>query len=325
MFSKLAALWDESQAGGGGPITSMELVNSWQGSFSATDVSSRRAVEYSFPINEGDIVVTVVSSGLKAYGRGYYNGQTYGGRPGVSLSITESLLKYNVFYATHSAGIFFRDSSSTIRLSFYADSTTPLKQTTSTVEIKNTHTITIYHLRPDVPFDGATYALNLNSTSVAGTFGSRTSPFTNSNPVTTPADSSFTFGIISSDQYIDRYTTTTALWAPATVFDTYFAYDTTAAPRPQPTNVSADLGTGVILYNNQNNRNTPRAEVGWRYIQTVSSWMGTTTSNRGAWRIDTLVFPEAGSTYDMAHGFRWSGTASSIFQTVYFSVEISEV
>jgi hypothetical protein len=156
MFSKLAAMWDESQAGGGGPITSMELVNSWQGSFSATDVSNRAFLQYYIPnINEGDIVVTVVSNGLTVWGTGYYNGQTYGGRSSVSMSVPESLLKYNVFFATHSNNISFRDSSGRIRLNIFADSNTPPKQTTSTVEIKNTHTITIYHLRPDVPFDGA--------------------------------------------------------------------------------------------------------------------------------------------------------------------------
>lgn len=331
MFSKLAATWDQSQAsGGGGAITSMQLVRSWQGSFSAQDVIDRRSATYYLPVEEGDIVVAVTSNGLNVSGRGYFPGDPYVRyHPGSSRSVPESLLKYNVFWVTNSNGLYFKESFAAMGLFFSASSSTPLKQTNSNVEIKNTHTITIYHLRPNVPFDMASHDLNLNSTVVPGTVATRSSGVVNTNTITTPADSSFTFGIISSDQYINRWTTNSTLWAPINYFsDPYYVYDPSSylAIRPQPTNVINNLvSNGITLYSNSNNLNTPRVEVGWRWINSVSSWLGSSTSNYAAWRFDTLVIPEAGSTYNMAHVFTWNGSSvSSIFQTVYFSAEITE-
>jgi len=336
MFSKLAANWDDSQASSGPSMpSSMSLVNSWHGAaapttttqlvwnpifqqyVSQTVTSTPSNGYYYVPVDEGDLVVVVVSSDIYVSGARFVNGSAYG-NSNYQVNTSGSVRSY-VFNASAVAGYpYFRNPAGNMSL-YFNFSNLQARQTSNSTQLKNHGIISIFHLRPDTPFVYGTHTItpSVTTNSLASASRSSTTP---TNNYSTPA-TGLDFGIISTDMYVQASLYGTSTWAPTSVSQPYYATDATAATRPQPTNTPSNLtkSGGPTLYPNTTNLVTPRADAGWSYTYTF--W-----SNKYvymAFRHDTLVTPAQGSTNNMAHAFTWTGSKSSIFETKYFGYNIT--
>lgn len=328
MLTKLAANYDEQNSGAPLP-TSLTLHGVWQYEISA--VGTNYFLIPNFDV--GDVLLVV-----SPYGSGYsyvvpqaamYSGSNLVGyHAGVNNSRTYDSVTF--FYGADSSGSSHRNPSTgnlELRLNIF---TYDAPVTNFNNVIKNTNTVTVFHVKFDNPYVHGTHTLttaNSNDTAAPASRNFSTALF-NYPAVTTPLG--FTFGLVTGHGFVDQATSTTSSWVPggssplSINFQTYYPYYT--LPTPVSTSNITETGGSNVLTGSSTNPQALTNAVCWTYPYQFS-WQYPAYYYK-AWTINSVVVATQPGA-PMSVGYRWSWynasntTANTTFRVDYIQFNIS--